>query len=462
MSGNASSERARLGWAGGANSQTDRQTEQREGLAAYVHIPFCAARCGYCDFNTYTNLDFGSGASAARFAQTIMREIHYSAQVLHSASASLSSLSPLTSVFFGGGTPTVIPAKDIVALLENLRSTFGIRAGAEITVEANPESVTRETLAELQAGGVNRVSFGMQSAREHVLSTLDRRHTPGQVRAVTAMARELGLEYSLDLIYGVPGESLDDWRASLRAAIDLHPHHISAYALTVEPHTPMGRQIERGVIAAPDPDDQADKYAIADEMLSDAGYKWYEISNWARPGHESRHNLTYWREGNWWGYGPGAHSHIAGIRWWNVKHPIAYAQKLAAADSAGHESGAGRKGAGSKRIPHESTDGSALPDSVCSPVPSAPSRGEALRLGSALLPVEDGEQLSPAQIREEQIMLGIRLREGIALPEGTPERVIVQLLADGLLEREQAAAGRLVLTLRGRLLADVVTRALWD
>ncbi|MDD7465965.1 MAG: radical SAM family heme chaperone HemW [Actinomycetaceae bacterium] len=387
------------------------------GFSAYVHIPFCSVRCGYCDFNTYTNLDFGAGASAHRFAQTIICEIQHSAQVLRGAPTPA-----LTSVFFGGGTPTLLPAGNIVAILDALRSTFGIQAGADITVEANPESVSAKSLAELQAGGVNRISFGMQSACEHVLSTLDRHHTPGQVQAVTAMARELNLEYSLDLIYGTPGESLDEWKASLAAAIALSPGHISAYALTVEPHTPMGRRIERAEITEPDPDDQADKYIIADELLSAAGYQWYEISNWALPGHESRHNLNYWREGHWWGYGPGAHSHIAGRRWWNVKHPIAYARALGQFPVGGSGDDPGCESA---------------------------------------LPIDDGEQLTVEQIREEHIMLGIRLREGIAQPAGTPARVVAELVADGLLEPEQAVAGRLVLTLRGRLLADVVTRALW-
>ncbi|MDY5589376.1 MAG: radical SAM family heme chaperone HemW [Arcanobacterium sp.] len=467
---------------------TQSAPDYASGFSAYVHIPFCTARCGYCDFNTYTNLDFGAGASANNFAQTVLREIDFSAVALRESAGKLrdsekklrdsagvfgasegafnsaagvlgdvagvlgdtageastpaevvpSTAAPLlTSVFFGGGTPTLLPARDLVKILDHLRATYGIRPDAEITVEANPESVNRESLAELKRGGVNRVSFGMQSAAEPVLAVLQRQHTPGQVRAVAQAARELGLEFSVDLIYGTPGESLADWRDSLAGAIALHPVHISAYALTVEPHTPMGRAIARGQIAEPDPDDQADKYALADELLQAAGYEWYEISNWAQPGHESRHNLNYWRNGNWWGYGPGAHSHFSGMRWWNVKHPIKYAHMLSIVNEEETNS----------QFPLGKVAGGAAV--------------QVLTESAAQLPVSDGEILTSAEIREEHIMLGIRLREGIAVPEGIPEQVISGLTVDGLLDPEQAAAGRLVLTLRGRLLADVVTRALW-
>ncbi|VEI14104.1 radical SAM family heme chaperone HemW [Trueperella bialowiezensis] len=379
-------------------------TEQLSGpvdrLSAYVHIPFCAARCGYCDFNTYTNLHFGQGASAAEFADTLLREID-------AARALIEPVAPLRTVFFGGGTPTLLPARDLARILKALGDAFGHPAG-EVTTEANPETVTKQYLAELQEAGFTRFSFGMQSARSHVLAVLDRQHTPGQVEAVAGWASELGLEFSVDLIYGAPGESLDDWQASLDAAIALEPGHISAYGLTIEDGTKMGAQVRRGLLPEPDPDVLAAKYEMADDSLTAAGYDWYEVSNWAKPGRQSEHNRAYWTNSNWWGFGPGAHSHIDGVRFWNVKHPIAYSQKLA-----------GRE-----------------------------------------LPIADGEQLNAQERREENIMLGIRLKEGIVIPDNTPAEVVAQLIGDELIEAKAAFAGRIRLTRRGRLLADTVTRAL--
>ncbi|OFS75295.1 coproporphyrinogen III oxidase [Trueperella sp. HMSC08B05] len=376
-------------------------TARVEGLSAYVHVPFCSVRCGYCDFNTYTNLDFGKGASASRFADTLISEI----ALAHDAVA---PAGPLRTVFFGGGTPTMLPASDLAAVLAALTEAFGSPEG-EVTTEANPETVTLEALETLADAGFTRFSFGMQSAVEHVLATLDRQHTPGQVAQVARWARELGLEFSLDLIYGAPGESLDDWRASLDAAIALEPGHISAYGLTIEEGTKMGAQLRRGEIPVPDPDVLAAKYEMADEALSAAGYEWYEVSNWAKPGKRSEHNRAYWTNANWWGFGPGAHSHLDGRRFWNIKHPIAYAGKLEAGE----------------------------------------------------LPIAGGEVLTPAERHEEDIMLGIRLSEGIDVG-ATPPGVVASLIADELIDPAAAFAGRLRLTRKGRLLADVVTRTLWD
>lgn len=383
------------------------------GFGAYVHIPFCQVRCGYCDFNTYTNTDFGEGASTGDFHESLYREIDLSRRVLDvgDADANGSEADPgaLTTVFFGGGTPTMLQSAQLVAVLGKLRDTFGIAHGAEVSTEVNPETVTYESLKELRDGGFTRMSFGMQSAIPHVLAKLDRQHTPGQVDKVVEWARALGLEFSVDLIYGAPGESIDDWRASVEAAIALDPGHISAYGLTIEPGTKMGAQLKRGEIPEPDPDELAEKYTIADELLSAAGYEWYEVSNWSKPGKHSRHNKAYWTNTNWWGYGPGAHSHINGTRFWNVKHPLAYAQKLV----AGHTPSAG----------HES--------------------------------------LSADEQREELIMLGIRLHEGIPTPENVSSDVVASLISDGLVEPGPALHKHLVLTLKGRLLADTVIRALW-
>ena len=370
------------------------------GLSAYVHVPFCAVRCGYCDFNTYTNLDFGPGASTSDFPESLAGEIALSRSVLRGGEAA-----PLIdTVFFGGGTPTMLDPGQLGSVLAALDAAFGLREGAEATTEANPESVDRESLFQLADAGFTRVSFGMQSAVESVLATLDRRHTPGQVGRAVGWAREAGLDVSVDLIYGAPGETMGQWRRSTEAAIALEPDHLSAYALTVEPGTKMGAQAARGAIRLPDPDELADKYEAADEAFEAAGYRWYEISNWARGGRECRHNRVYWGGGNWWGYGPGAHSHINGTRFWNVKHPLAYARRVAAGES-----------------------------------PAA-----------------------AREIADEAVMLGVRMREGIEIPRFIGARTTAGLVADGLLDGRAAIAGRIVLTLRGRLLADAVTRRLWE
>ena len=339
----------------------------------------------------------------------------------------------------------MLPAADLVAMLGLVRECFGLEAGAEVTTEANPDSVDEAYLAALAQGGFTRVSFGMQSAVPHVLAVLERTHEPARVPAVVRWAARAGLSASLDLIYGAPGESVEDWRRSLDAAVEIGPDHLSAYALVIEEGTRMWGQVRRGELPMPQDDDEAAKYEIADEALAAAGYQWYEISNWARPGHECRHNCAYWQDWDWWGAGPGAHSHLGDVRLWNTKHPVAWAGQIA----SGH------------------------------------------------LPVA-GHEVIDAESRElERVMLGIRLREGLSLaglgeaPEdgaacggdaamgagrtdmpapwrvavdgGTPPGlvpVVADLVAGGLLEAGAALRGRAVLTLRGRLMADTVTRAL--
>ncbi|AZN29504.1 coproporphyrinogen III oxidase [Flaviflexus salsibiostraticola] len=386
-------------------------------LSAYIHVPFCEVRCGYCDFNTYTSDELGPGATPQEYDGELLKEIALAGTVLDGGR-------PLETVFFGGGTPTYLKAGQLTHILGVLEMVFGFEPGAEISTEANPETVDLAYLQELRAAGFTRVSVGMQSAVPHVLATLDRLHTPERVPHVIGWAREAGLSASLDLIYGTPGESLEDWRTSLSAAIAMSPDHISAYGLGIEPGTKMGQQVKRGLLPNTDPDDLAAKYEIADEMLSAAGYTWYEVSNWAKPGHAARHNLAYWRGDNWWGFGPGAHSHINGTRFWNVKHPRAWAQ----------------------------------------------------RLNSGVSPAAAREILSEKERADEQIMLGIRLAEGLPLTAGiakpgeAPSRAdlarrrhkTMVLAADGLLRSDQLALSRMVLTLRGRLLADTVIRELWD
>jgi putative oxygen-independent coproporphyrinogen III oxidase len=376
--------------------------------AFYVHVPYCASRCGYCDFNTYTATELGGGASQASYADTAVEEIRLARKVLGDADV------PVETVFFGGGTPTLLPASDLVKMLHAIDSEFGLAAGAEITTEANPESVGPEYLAELRAGGFNRVSFGMQSSRAHVLQILDRRHTPGRPEACVREARAAGFEHvNLDLIYGTPGESDEDWQASLDAAIGAHPDHVSAYSLIVEEGTRLAARIKRGELPMPEDDVHADRYLMADAALSGAGYGWYEVSNWATTAEgRSRHNLLYWTGANWWGVGPGAHSHVGGTRWWNVKHPAAYAQRLAAGGSPAHAR----------------------------------------------------EVLLDEDRRVERILLELRLDSGCELSLLKPDglKAAARAVADGLLAPEPFEEGRAVLTLRGRLLADAVVRDLVD
>ncbi|GAA2826444.1 radical SAM family heme chaperone HemW [Kitasatospora sp. CM 4170] len=377
----------------------------------YLHVPYCASRCGYCDFNTYTATELrssGAVASQETYADNVVAEIRLARKVLGSAEL------PVRTVFLGGGTPTLLPARDLVRMLAAIREEFGLAEDAEVTTEANPESVDPAYLAELRDGGYNRISFGMQSARPHVLQLLDRHHTPGRPEACVAEARAAGFEHvNLDLIYGTPGESDDDWRASLDAAIGAGPDHVSAYSLIVEDGTRLAARVKRGELPMIDDDVHADRYLIAEEALAAAGYSWYEVSNWATtPEGRCRHNELYWTGADWWGAGPGAHSHVGGVRWWNAKHPAAYAQALA----------------------------------------------------EGRTPAQGRELLSAEDRRVERILLELRLAEGAPLDllTGTGREAADRALADGLLAPEPYAQGRAALTLQGRLLADAVVRDLVD
>ena len=376
-------------------------------FGVYVHVPFCTVRCGYCDFNTYALTDLSiDGASVGTYADAALLELELATRVLGPTAPSVQT------VFFGGGTPTVLAASDLVRVLDGIRSRFGLTDGAEVTTEANPDSITPKALQALAAGGFNRISFGMQSAVPHVLATLERTHDPVNVAKAVGAARAAGLKVSGDLIYGTPGESLRDWRTSLDAAIDLEPDHISAYALVVEEGTKLGAQVRRGQVPAPQDDDEAVKYELAEQTLSAAGFGWYEVSNWARTGADRcRHNEGYWTDGDWWGVGPGAHSHIGGVRWWNVKHPNAFAT----------------------------------------------------RLGEGLSPAAGRELLTDDQRYDERVLLGVRLVEGLPIdvlrPEGSS--AVAGLIADGLVDGPSAMRPRrVVLTQRGRLLADTGVRRL--
>ena len=375
-------------------------------LSAYVHVPFCASRCGYCDFNTYTAAELGAqpGSSREAYLQALAGEVALARRTLGPDAP------PLQTVFFGGGTPTLLPADELGGLLGRLRDAFGLAPDAEVTTEANPDSVTPASLAALREGGFTRLSFGMQSAVPHVLATLERTHTPGRALDAVRWAREAGFaSISLDLIFGTPGESRADWQASVDAALAAGPDHVSAYSLIVEDGTRFAARVRRGELAAPDEDDLADKYELADAAFAAAGLEWYEISNWARPGHACRHNLAYWHGDDWWGFGPGAHSHVDGVRSWNVKHPRGYAERLAA----------------------------------------------------GLAPTADREVLTAGERRTERVLLELRLAEGLPMEVLHPtERARADaVVADGL---AVLAGDRLVLTGRGRLLADAVIRDLLD
>lgn len=381
-------------------------------MSLYVHVPFCISRCGYCDFNTYISPDLGPGASHESYAATAIKELEFAADAMERSGV---EAKPLHSVFFGGGTPTLLQATDLTSILERAEQLFGISSGAEITTEANPDSLSRDAVQALAAGGFNRISMGMQSSVSRVLQVLERTHDPENVAAAARWIREAGLEMSLDLIFGTPGESLQDWEQSLEAVLALQPDHVSAYGLIVEEGTKLAAQIRRGVYPDTDPDDQADKYLRTEHYLSAAGYRWYEISNWAYDPHDqgihqSQHNLAYWRDQDWWGIGPGAHSHMAGLRWWNAKHPAAYASRML--------------------------------DNI------SPAVGQEI-------PDDDARHL-------EKIMLGVRLAEGLDVQVlGSQAKVEAQVLASqGLIEPENLETGRIVPTLKGRLLDDAITRRL--
>jgi putative oxygen-independent coproporphyrinogen III oxidase len=397
--------------ADGSLPDTALQGVGERPFGLYVHVPFCTVRCGYCDFNTYTAEELGEapGASRATYAEAAIAEIRQARRVLGDHDVRVST------VFLGGGTPTLLKPVDLGAILAAVASEFGFEDGAEVTTESNPDSVAQWDLEELRSIGFNRISFGMQSAVPRVLATLDRSHDPLRVPAVVDWARAAGFEQvSLDLIYGTPGETLADWETSLDAALACAPDHLSAYSLIVEDGTALARRIRNGELAMTDDDDLADKYELADERLAAAGLSWYEVSNWARDDADRcRHNLLYWTGGDWWGIGPGAHSHVGGVRWWNVKHPAAYADRLASGQSPAH----------AREVLEEETR------------------------------------------RVERVLLELRLRDGLSCDvlDDVGRKAVPDLVARGLLAPtgvEGEPGRRLVLTRTGRLLADAVLRDL--
>ena len=375
-------------------------------LAFYIHIPYCVKRCGYCDFNTYTPSELKITEGLAQISNSY---IDLLLMEIKAAKVQVGQSANVPSIFFGGGTPSLMQPDDIGRVISTIKSEFILLPDAEITMECNPDTVTKESLAAFRAIGVNRVSFGMQSAVKHVLATLDRTHNPENLLQVTTWAKEVGFsEISVDLIYGTPGESLSDWQTSINAALTLPITHISAYALIVEEGTKLAAQIKRGEVAQVDDDLTAEKYLVADKAFTAAGFEWYELSNWAKSGSLSKHNLAYWLGDNWWGAGPGAHSHLNGKRFWNVKHPNLYKERVLANQS----------------------------------------------------PVADSEVLEELQIESERLMLSLRLPSGVD-KQSLNEQQLAELssyVESGHLDQANWNQGRATLTLDGRLIADRILR----
>ena len=374
-------------------------------LAFYVHIPYCVRRCGYCDFNTYTPAELSISndlsETSRSYIDLLIKELEFARET--------TGLAVVPTIFFGGGTPTLMESADLGRVISAISDHYELSPDSEITTEANPDTVTKEKLASLREAGFNRISFGMQSAVPHVLKSLDRTHNPENVLKATTWAREVGFnEVSVDLIYGTAGESLSDWELTIDTALSLPISHISAYALIVESGTKLGAQVKRGEVTMPDDDETADKYLLADEKFTQAGFDWYELSNWSKKGSECRHNLAYWNGDNWWGLGAGAHSHVDGRRFWNVKHPAAYTQKVI-------ESGN---------------------------------------------PMHDQELLTRDEARSEEIMLQIRLATGLSLSalSESEAKSLPTFLAEGYLLPSAWENGQVVLSKTGRLMADRIVR----
>ena len=374
-------------------------------LSFYVHIPYCVKRCGYCDFNTYTpaELQISDGLSqiSNSYIDLVVQEIEQARLAVGEAT--------VPTIFFGGGTPSLMEASDIARVITKIKNSFKLSDDCEITLETNPDTVDKQKLSAFKDAGINRISIGMQSAVGHVLKTLDRTHNPQNLPQVTQWASEVGFkDISVDLIYGTPGESLADWQTSIDAALALPINHISAYALIVEEGTKLANAIKRGEIGNVDDDLTAEKYLMADQAFTKAGFTWYELSNWSRANGESKHNSAYWLNQNWWGVGPGAHSHIDGKRWWNVKHPNLYKTKITNNES----------------------------------------------------PALDQEILEPIQIESERLMLSIRLPSGVSKESLSSEqlKILQPYVESGALDLKNWSAGSVSLSLNGRLIADRIVR----
>ena len=375
-------------------------------LSFYIHIPYCVKRCGYCDFNTYTPSELMGPdleSVSKNYISAVLKEIELAQKTVGAAE--------VPSIFFGGGTPSLMPAAELARVIQEIRDRFELSPDIEITIEVNPDSVSLDFLEKMRQAGANRISMGMQSAVPHVLKVLDRTHNPENVSTAVEKARKAGFEHvSVDLIYGAPGESVSDWQQSVTSALQLPIDHISAYALIIEKGTKLAAQISRGEVQMPPDEETAEKYLIADSAFEAAGFNWYELSNWSKPGGQCRHNIAYWNGSMWWGVGPGAHSYFDNRRWWNVKHPATYQQKINAGES----------------------------------------------------PVQSEEILSEENLADEYLMLQIRRREGIPHRNLKDSQVgrAAEYVDSGHLDQAEWTAQKLVLTQQGRLIADRIVRDL--
>ena len=372
-------------------------------LSFYIHVPYCVSRCGYCDFNTYTPSELNGDLAQVSngYIDQLIKEVDIAATRVSNE---------ISTIFIGGGTPTLLDPIDFKRLLDKLQDKFGFKEGIEITIEANPDSVNSEKLEKLISIGINRISFGMQSSVPHVLKVLDRTHDPLNIERSVTEAKSAGFEeISVDLIYGTPGESIEDWKLSIQSALQLPITHVSAYALILETGTRLANQVKRKEFEIPDDGETAEKYLIADREFTKHGFSWYELSNWAKPGSECKHNLAYWQGDNWWGLGPGSHSHIDGERFWNIKHPNTYRN--------------------------------------------------ALKEGS---PIAGSEVLTAEDIENERVMLEIRLPSGIdkASLKSAQLDQVSQYLEGGELDKSAWQNGRIALTANGRLVADRIVRSI--
>lgn len=363
-------------------------------FSVYIHVPYCKKRCGYCDFNTYTPNELNANDQIESWTKSTVKEIEF-------AKKNLKKDVIVDTIFFGGGTPSLLSNKEISTILNTLKSNFNFANYIEITLEANPDDINDEKILNWLENQINRISIGMQSSSKKVLQILDRTHDTSNIEKAAKLLTKHGLEnFSFDLIYGTPGESLKEWKESVEFALSLKPRHLSAYSLVIEPGTKMGKDLKSNTIPNVDNDLAADKYLLADEILEQQGFSWYEISNWSIDNFKSRHNLNYWKNNNWWGFGPGAHSHVEGIRWWNLK------------------------------LPHQWRE----------------------RLENNQSPAKAREVLTSDQKISEEIMLSLRLNTGL------DSRKFSSVLVNDLIKNDliYLNENNLVLTKRGRLLADQV------
>lgn len=376
------------------NLEIDSNKLLDKPFSVYIHVPYCKKRCGYCDFNTYTPNELDVNDQIETWAIATVKEIEFAKKILKKDLV-------IDTIFIGGGTPSLLTDKELSYLFDGLKANFNFAKEVEITLEANPDDINDEKITSWIDNKINRISIGMQSSSKKVLQILDRTHDISNIEKSARLLKKHGLtNFSFDLIYGTPGESMNEFQESIEFALSLYPTHLSAYSLVIEPGTKMDNDLKINKIQNVNDDRAADKYLLADEILEKHGFSWYEISNWSLNNLYSRHNLNYWKNNNWWGFGPGAHSHIEGYRWWNLKLPNQWRERLEKKQS----------------------------------------------------PAKGREVLTNEQKISEEIMLSLRLNTGL------DSRKFSSASIDNLLKNDLIyfVGNNFVLTKKGRLLADQV------